>query len=296
MFGLLAFSQQSTRLAQYFFNPMLLNPAAAGSEHQWALGGGFKSLFSNVPGSPKTQFVSADGAILDKKVGVGVILENDLAGLLGQRKILVNGDYRIRIKQNDYLSLGLGAGIKQHIFDGTKSTFNDPNDVSISSLYMSLIKPSLSAGVYYFTPKTKVGISLENAIIYEINYTEVERVITSLPSARVYLSAQHRIGLGSDFAFVPGFLLKLEKYKLTQLDITPMLEIKKRFLAGVGLRPKESVSLIFQTRVTDQFSAGYAYDFQLNGLASVSNGSHELMIKYLFSQKNPIFTNPRSYL
>ncbi|MBU2018256.1 MAG: type IX secretion system membrane protein PorP/SprF [Bacteroidetes bacterium] len=293
--GIFANAQQSTRLSQYFFNPLLVNTASAGMHQNWAVGGGFKSMWSSIPGAPKTQFLTIDGTLMDRKIGVGFIVENDEAGLLGQKKVMANGNYRIRLSQHNWLAIGAGIGIKQHVIDGAKSTFEKNGDNAISTVYMSDVAPSSSAGVYFFNRGTTIGVSFENILRYKIDYTDVDRSITSRATSRINVLASHRIPLAKDWVLIPNVLVKYEHNNPLQIDITPMVEVRQRFKVGIGYRHKESTSLIVQNEITERFSAGYAYDFQTNGLASVTNGSHELMLRYLFLKNKSNYVNPRNF-
>lgn len=290
-----SYAQQSTRLSQYMFNPMLVNTAASGYEGFWAVSGGFKSMWNSVPGAPKTQFISVDGVSRNEKWGFGAQLVNDQASLLTQRLLLGNINYRIRLTQTTWLSAGVGLGFKQHVIDGTQSTFESSGDAAIATLYMSNFSPATTWGLFLYNRNTKIGLSSENVIQYKIDYTDVDRAVTSRAVTRYYFIAQQRFPIGKNLAFIPAMSLKFEYRNPVQLDITPMLAIQDRFRFGLGYRYDESVSLIVQNKINQNFSVGYAYDFQTNGLSSVTNGSHELQLRYVFVKERPSFINPRTF-
>lgn len=290
-----SFGQQSTRLSQYMFNPMLVNTAASGYEGHWAIAGGFKSMWNSVPGAPKTQFLSVDGISKNEKWGFGGQLINDQAGLLTQRLVLGNLNYRFRLTQTTWLSAGVGLGFKQHVIDGTQSTFENAGDAAIATLYMSHFSPATTWGIFLYNRNTKIGLSSENVIQYKIDYTDVDRAITSKAVTRFYLIAQQRFPISENLAFIPAVSFKFEYKNPVQLDLTPMLSIQDKFRFGLGYRYDESVSLIVQNQINRNFSIGYAYDFQTNGLSSVTNGSHELQLRYAFIKERPTFINPRTF-
>lgn len=295
LIGVHALGQQATRLSQYFFNPIMVNTAAAGMHQNWMLSAGLKSMWSSVEGAPKTQFINADGTILDNKVGIGFILENDEAGLLGQKKIIANGNYRIRLSRKNWLAIGGGIGLFQNTFDGTKSTFQDINDKSIPNVYMSQLAPYTTAGIYFFNKKTTFGISNENLFRYKIDYTDLKRPVKGKSTRRFNFMVSHRIPINKNLTFVPNILFKFEPFNPTQMDLTPMLDIKNQLKIGIGYRHLESISIIVQNYFTDNFSVGYSYDLQTNGLSSVTSGSHEIVLRYLILKNKSIYVNPRNF-
>lgn len=287
--------QQMTRWSQYFFQPMLINNASAGAYKYWNISAGFKSMWNSIPGAPQTQYFSVDGTLLDGRVGVGAIVDNDEAGLLTQKRIQFNGNYRYRINQDEWLSAGVGLGLKHHLVDGAKSTFQTSGDPALATTTLTDWAPATSVGVFYQSSKATAGFSVENAFRYKINYTKADRMIEGQSVARLNFMGSYRFQLNKDFDLIANALLKIEPRNTAQLDITPLLVYKKVFKLGLGFRPGESLSLILQNQITPRLSAGYAYDFQTNRLNSVTNGSHELVLRYLLVRKNKLFIAPRAF-
>lgn len=292
-FGTIA--QQSTRLSQYMFNPILMNPAATGNVGNINISGGFKSMWANVPGAPTTQFVSVDGTVKRKKFGVGLEIQNDQAGLLSQRKAVVNGSYRKRLTGKSWLAVGVGLGAKQHLIDGAKSTFQTEGDAAISTVFMNKWSPATTAGIYFFNGNSAVGLSAENVLKYTVNFTGQNRDIISSSVTRFQFTAGHRFRFSKDLSLKQFVAVKYEYNNPIQVDITPMLEYQEKIALGVGYRYNESISMIIQNQINDQFRVGYSYDFQTNRLASVTNGSHELMLTYTIVKNKPNFSNPRYF-
>ncbi|NLR79117.1 PorP/SprF family type IX secretion system membrane protein [Chitinophaga eiseniae] len=116
---------------QYFQNQYLANPAMAGIDTGLHLNGAYRRQWSGVDGAPVTQFFSADGA-LGKRVGAGLHLFNDVAGLINRTRVALTYAYHLPLNEkNDQLSFGLSLAINtQHL--NTAKLNGDPNDPSVS--------------------------------------------------------------------------------------------------------------------------------------------------------------------
>jgi len=65
---------------------------------------------------------------------------------------------------------------------------------------------------------------------------------------------------------------------------------------GLTYRNSDAIGVLLGFSPTRKFTIGYSYDITINKLASVSRGSHEIVLKYCFSIKTPkptISRNPR---
>lgn len=288
-------AQQSTRISQFMFSPMLINPATAGQTGGTTFGIGLKSMWNGVPGAPNTQFATVEGTTFRKKIGWGVELQNDQAALLNQRKVVFNGSWRTRTGMNSYFAVGGGFGLRQHVFDGSQASAFDMVDDAIPVMFVSVLKPVSNLGAFWYTPRYHVGASVENAMAYKIDYTNEARPMVSRAVTRINLSGGVQFQLSPLLAYKQYFFVKVEPNNPTQIDITPTIVYNQQLTFGMGYRHQESVSFIFQYQLNQQFKGGYAYDYQMNGLNQVSNGSHELFLAYSIGQSKPVFNNPRYF-
>ncbi len=252
-------------------------------------------MWAGIEGAPNTQFLAAEGTFYRKKIGWGVQIENDQFGLLSQKKVLLNSTYRIRTGKKSFLAFGPGFGIKQHVFDGTKASAYQMQDDAIAQGQMSQVKPTVNLGVFMQSPRYQIGLSVENALGYDINYTGLPRPVSARAKERFYFIAGVHLPLTKGLELIPLVQVKYEHNNPFQVDFTPMIEYNSQLSFGVGYRHGESVSFICQNKFSQKFRIGYAYDYQTNGLNGVNNGSHELMISYSLGTNNPIFSNPRYF-
>ncbi len=96
--------------AQYFNNRYLGNPAMAGVNQGYTVNGVYRQLFESFPGGPVSQSLSADYGF--DKIGLGVNIFNDRAGLIRQTRAVGSFSYHLPLSGNgERLSFGISLGI-----------------------------------------------------------------------------------------------------------------------------------------------------------------------------------------
>lgn len=117
---------------QYFQNQYLANPAFAGIDTGLHVNGSYRHQWSGIDGAPVTRFFTADYAA-GKRVGVGVHLFNDVAGLINRTRAALTYAYHLPLNdRGQQLSFGLSLGVNVQRID-TKSVNGEVYDPSIGS-------------------------------------------------------------------------------------------------------------------------------------------------------------------
>jgi type IX secretion system PorP/SprF family membrane protein len=80
-----------------------------------------------------------------------------------------------------------------------------------------------------------------------------------------------------------------------QVDLNANFLIKDFVWAGLAYRYNASASAIAGVQLSPQFLVSYAFDYNLNSINKYSNGSHELVLNYLFSYKGKKVVTPRYF-
>src|SRR5690349_4422636 len=74
-------AQQEVLVSQYMFNPLLLNPAYAGSKEYMMATLLYRKQWVNFEGAPETEIATLHGPLGLKQLGWGVTLSNDHLGV-----------------------------------------------------------------------------------------------------------------------------------------------------------------------------------------------------------------------
>ena len=115
----------------YFQNQYMGNPAMAGIDEGLNLNLGYRQQWSLIPGAPVTQSLTADYGT-GKKVGLGLNIHNDEAGLIKRTRVM--GTYSYHLPLNDdgqKLRFGLSLGFMDDRVMN-ENINGDMNDISVS--------------------------------------------------------------------------------------------------------------------------------------------------------------------
>ncbi|WP_316797593.1 PorP/SprF family type IX secretion system membrane protein [Pedobacter agri] len=118
-------AQTSPLLNQYFHNTYLANPAMAGIKEGAAADLAFRSQWNSIPGAPVMQNLSATYGW--ERVGVGLNMNLDKAGLQRQTRILASYAYHLPLGQETKLHFGISAGFINQRVD-MQDLIGNPND------------------------------------------------------------------------------------------------------------------------------------------------------------------------
>lgn len=289
-------AQQDPIYSQYMFNPLALNPAYAGSKdalsmmlisrHQWV---GFK-------GAPATQFIMAHTPVGTSNVGLGLNIINDKTGPVTQTGVYVDYSYRIKVRSNAYLSMGLKGGMNHMQNDISRLATQNPNPdpVQMEKIeYKNLL--NIGAGIYFYTPRFYAGLSVPK--LMENKFTDPSASINSEgKEVRHYYAMTGAVFQISDqVKLKPTLLLRLTQGTSPSTDVNLNALIGENLWVGVMYRISDSYGINLKYMITQQFYAGYAFDKNTNELKNYNNGTHEIMIGYDLTFKRRNVENPRYF-
>lgn len=115
----------------YYQNQYLANPAMAGLEEGvLRLNLGYRQQWSSMPGAPTTQALTGDYGF-GNKVGLGLNLYNDKAGLLTRTRVMGTYAYHLPLNgENEKLNFGISLGfMTERLAD--EDVNGNPGDISI---------------------------------------------------------------------------------------------------------------------------------------------------------------------
>src|ERR1041385_7888224 len=118
-------AQQDPQYNMYQFNPLIINPAYAGSRDGLALVADVRQQWVGFNGAPKTNVLSGHAPILNKNVGVGLTLIGDRMGPRNMLGVSGNFAYILKLNNKWKLSLGMSAGYNRYQFNYQDVTFKN---------------------------------------------------------------------------------------------------------------------------------------------------------------------------
>ncbi len=288
--------QQTARFSNYLFNPLALNPAAAGSYDYVNIMGIYRQQWTGLEGSPTTTVLSVDGAVRERTIGLGLQYINEQIGAQSQNAFTPTVAYRLRVGETQWLSAGFSVGVFNSKLNGTELIFKDVNESAIPNNSESVTYVDVNSGFYFQSAKTTIGLSIVNLLKPSLRYSGGRRGDVGEINRHYNFYAGHLIELNSKFALQPSVLLKTsEKLRSFQTDFTGMVFYNNMLGAGLSYRNQESVNIIVDYWINDNFRLGYAFDITTSKIARYENGSHEIMLAYKIAPTGGRMLNPRNF-
>lgn len=305
---------QDPASSQFFFNPMYLNPAFAGTTKGARFGGIYRNQWPNVP----SKFVSynAWGDIYNPLFhgGLGFIAMQDVSGegMFKTTSIGLIQSYERAIPKIVRLRAGYNVTMINKKIDWSRLVFPDQLDPVMGQVYQTKANPGNAAGKTFidFTagfmadfPKFKIGESqVTNTIGYVMNHlTEPQQ---SVIGGTATLPAKHTVHYTMVISIAdanpneqtlyisPNIIW--EKQGNFSNSVLGFYVTRDPLIGGLFYRKrkfesfKDSDAMIFYLGVKAAFSKysdmriGYSYDVTVNKLSSNTLGAHELSLVFEF--------------
>ncbi len=288
-----AFGQQSIRHSNYLFNKLILNPGAAGSNDYKEIMAGYRKDWVGFDGAPETMFLSIDGAILQRRIGLGLQVINEQLGAYRSTGVVGTVAGRVRLGYDNFLSVGISGGYFNNVMDGSQLTFADQREMAIPTSNSQVNIFDMRVGVYYKDKKNFGGISVFNILEPELNYTGDQRDVVSQMSRAYYLMAGRQFWVTEVIDLIPSVLYKTTEAGNDQFDVNLRAMYDDFIGLGVSARSNGSIIALAEFFPVEYLRFGYAYDFTTNDLSIGSSGSHEIMVAYRIIQNKELTENPR---
>ena len=298
-------AQQDKMFSQYMFNMMALNPAYAGSRDVLSMSALYRNQWAGLPGAPQTATFTADMPLNNERVGIGLQLYGDKAGVIQETGAFASYAFRIKVGDKSTLALGLQAGASSYQANLTevKTSPDGQIDPAFAS-NISKILPNFGTGIYLSNDRTYLSISVPRLIKNKLSEYNVGD-LRSVQARQAYLAAGFVVGISPVVKIKPSFLVKYADGAPLGFDANINFWFADRIALGASIRRNQfsswtkyttdAVVGILEIQLTDQFRFGYSYDRTMSNLQSVAPSSHEIMIRYEFGfGKNRILT-PRYF-
>lgn len=283
-----ASAQSTVEFTQYVLNPMSINPAYAGGQDALNLSLFYGKRWSGIQGSPKNMTFSADAPFANHKLGLGLMLINEQFGVSKQNEISTNYAFRILSPQS-VLSFGLGANIKLTNSTYSDLTALDPGDEIYLQDSKTYALANFSFGVHYAVKDFFVGFSIPQLLNYNFDVDEDRYLYQNdFDKYRFLLNTGYKIQVGNNFALVPSLLFQYSAFNKGNnfiYDVNALLNYQDILCLGGSYQNDRSFASLFQVKPNKQISIAYSFNYETGKLNRFTNGSHQIMLKYIFKYK-----------
>ncbi|MBB2148915.1 PorP/SprF family type IX secretion system membrane protein [Pedobacter gandavensis] len=262
--------------AQYFTNQYLINPAFAGADQGLKINGAYRKLWSNVPGSPLTQNLTADYGF--SKVGIGLTVNNESAGLQKQTRVVGSYAYHLQLNDNNHqLHFGVSMGIMSQRLENS-DLYGNPNDPGVGQYNDRKNYLDGDFGIAYTSDKLNIQAAIPNlksvlkkdvikladvatfysALSYKLNISEGMEGVDLEPKV-VYRGVK-----GFDNIWDAGAQMSIAN---KQVFLLAMYHSTENATFGLGMDYKK------------KYLISGTYTTQTSALSSYTNGSFELNLR-----------------
>lgn len=272
--------QQRPMQSLYMFDPLLINPAYAGTQVQLSGTVIYRNQWVNFPGAPKTFTATAHSGFRKSRVGVGLIAGRDEIGIHGENSLYAVYSYKMPIAKysKTTISFGLQGG-----FNDLKSDYGKLDPKSQADRFFGKVDRNMSwnfgAGLFLRGEKFYVGLSVPYGLNNKVvNLKDIESVAQQ--SRYYYLSGGYSYKASPVIKLVPSTLIRFQEEAPLSFDLNLVTVLYDVVGIGASYRLSDSIVGLFELQINENFHVGYAYDFTTSDLAKFSNGTHEIMINY----------------
>ncbi|NIG57448.1 PorP/SprF family type IX secretion system membrane protein [Chitinophaga sp. Cy-1792] len=264
---------------QYFLNPYMANPSFAGLDSGLHVNLAYRKQWTDMPGSPQTRLLTADGN-LGHRVGAGLQVYNDVAGLLNNTRVALTYAYHLPLGAHaQQLHFGLSA-----VFYGkhlnTKDINGDMNDPALTSYNRRDNYFEADYGMAYTDEHLTVQASIPNVFSFATDKngsrtTGTEKFLVGLgykfmqgeQITYVEPKAYYRNIYGGESIFDAGVKVGLLQ---NWADVTGIYHSSGNFTMGAGVSWNKLLNLQF------------LYTTQTAGLRTYAQGTMEVNLRVNF--------------
>jgi type IX secretion system PorP/SprF family membrane protein len=275
------FGQQEKLLTHFIHDKMTINPGSTGMNDGISGTLIYRNQWDKINGAPNSVLFNVD-ANMNRFLpgGLGMSFYHDAIGQMKQNNLLINYSYPLEIEGLGTLGIGAGLGMVNVGFDPTwipPSTYNDkllPTATGATNLDINFGLFFRGRKNYYF------GVSMTHlsaAELKNINYNNARNLFV-----------------------IAGKRFDLDQQGVKRLDLQMLMrsefvkfstELNARFFynslyAGATYRMSDGLGVMVGYE-SGRFGVGYSYDLTLNKLRSISQGSHEVFLKYIYIMPEP---------
>ncbi len=302
---------QDPIFTQFYNAPNQINPAFAGNtigplvatnyRLQWP---GFSSVYN-------TYMLSYDkfSPRLNSGFGASILADDAGDGTLKTTKLAGIYSYRIFVRKDTYIKLGIEVGLVQSRLDPDKLIFLDQLDPQFGAVSPggttiptqedlsnvgTLFYPDAGAGVMIYNNKFYAGIGLKHLNNPDNSFlNNIENINTGIPTRfTVHAGMQIDLEKGNNrlhSAFISPNIVFVKQGPFRQINAGAYIDFGA-FFTGLWYRDtaNNGDAVIGSLGVRSGiFKISYSYDLTVSGLGVSSGGSHELGLIFNFDSLLP---------
>jgi type IX secretion system PorP/SprF family membrane protein len=259
----------------------------------------YRNQWDKVNGAPNSAILNIESNLSRfLPGGIGINFYHDAIGFSRQNNLLLNYSYPFQIGREGVLGVGVGLGIMNYGIDPNWVTPNGLPASQDPTIPVGFGATGFDAnfGLYFQSKNYYVGVSSTHLSESQLTKAVGTIVPPSYQTARhYYLMGGYKFKDIGDGMIDAQMLVRTDLIKFSA-DLNARYIFKmdgKEAYGGLSFRTSDAIAVMLGYSPVPKFQVGYSYDITVNKLASVSRGSHEMMVKYCYFIPPPPKTKAR---
>lgn len=276
-----SFGQQSAFMTQYVDNPLVLNPAYAGSRNSLAVDLFSRQQWVGIDGAPSVYYVGAHFPINKSMASLGGTLWSDHVGPVMYNRLAFDYAYLVRVSRRAFLSMGIRAGADH--FNVKPLNVIDYSDPEFSESIDNQFRPSAGAGFVFYTPTIFFGFSVPHFSFSKMPWAS--DVATEFQTRNEYnLTGGINMNITREINTKLSLLHRIVQNEISTTDVSLMFRYEDLFKGGISYRLNYAYGIILGMKINDDVNVTYSYEVPTQWQPIVSSGVHELTVSFDFTK------------
>jgi len=267
-----AHAQTDPLFFQQTNNRWLINPASTGKGGDTNAGLTVRQQWIGFPG-PSTQALFANGFVQSVRSGFGMSWIRDQFGPQSVNNVKLNYAHFIPFEEIAFLSLGLGMGVMNSIYDETGFFAQDGEDETLTMGVTSKTIPDFDFGFEFNTRYVELGASVSH-ISYGFNDQNLIRTMRNF-----FVYSRVKLPMNNYWDLIPGITWH-RAYRLNNYEISTAFRYNNNISVNLIYRNPMNCGISLGANLFGTFRVIYSYDYGINHLSSYNSGSHEITLLY----------------
>ncbi len=278
----------------YLFNGLVINPAFAGCHDALSATVSYRDQWVGFDDAPKIQILSIHTPVDHDRMGLGLLINHNSIGIFDETNIIGNYAYRMELSDGK-LAMGLGFGFTVFNAAWNELKANDMTDPQLMGNQVKTVLPEFSLGLYYYTKKYFIGFSMPMFLTHYLDKNSGKyKTNFNFSGSGYFLSGGYTVLLNPQVKLLPSVLIKYHVGNAVQIDYNTQVILKDRIWLGMGYRNTNTLTGMIQCQLNYQIRMAYSYDFDMGTLGKYRNGSHEVVLNYIFKFARKV-AGPRQF-
>ena len=277
-------AQQTPLFGQYFLNPYLANPAMAGADEPAKAFLIYRRQWAEISGAPETQAFTLESRLRNSNVGFGLMLYNDVTGIIGKTSGMLSSSVDINIASDQHLRFGMSLGALQNRIHFDRILAADITDEALLNQMDQRTTLNGNIGLAYSFKSLQVGAAVdqlfENGITHE-NADEF-RSLTYRLIRHYFVSLRYDHQLNERWVISPMIASRVAQGLQAQTDFNLRFQYNNALWLNAAYRTGYGYGVSLGVDLEDTYTLAYTYEVPVNDLSIIGGNAHEVSIGIRF--------------